>query len=499
MQKILVIDSRGFIKANLKMQIIIEEMESLYDVTVIAPEDNESLKEELHGKYFDYALVEHDMFNEICTPKNFNGIKIYGYASDTKNLQNYDRYKIPYLGIAKKAEELLQIMERIREGKVPEAATLEEQSKSAAAPVTEEQEDEEVIMDSDEALQAMQQKKKPPVPVPVPVPTPTVSIPTPAAQPAPSKPEKRPETVKEFQVGFSEDDYPMPAPNKQERKTRVISVYSAKGGVGKTTISTNLALFLSMMDHGRGKYKVCLVDYNIESGDVRTILGFKGEKLVDMGIWAEEIGQQLQSHANPDDIVFTKEQIHRYLEHYHDKTGLYVLLAPQLHENAQYIEANQIKVMLDNIVRNGDFDFVICDTADNTSDGSYYALQASDMVFLVCTQDVTTAIRNNSVMLSLKHAGMDMEKFRIIINNVTSRKKSGVSVPEVEKYFEGYECVGRIHENPGVLHANNYASPLVLKPKNKFTEDMRNVVLYVLKSNETPKEEKKKRLFSRKK
>ena len=241
------------------------------------------------------------------------------------------------------------------------------------------------------------------------------------------------------------------------------------------------------------------MDYNIESGDVRTILGFKGEKLVDMGIWAEDIHQQLLHHANPNDITFTRDQIFRYLEPYHDKTGLYVLLAPQLHENAQFIEANEIKVMLDNIIKFGGFDFVICDTADNTSDSSYCALEASDTVCLVCTQDVTTATRNDSVLRSLKHTGMDMTKFRIIINNVTTKRKAGVSVGEIESYFEGYECIGRIHENSAVLHANNYASPLVLKPNNPFTEDLRNVVLYLLGNKGTDQAPKKKRgLFMRK-
>lgn len=525
MNKILVVDKRRMINDGLKMQIMIEDVEDLYDVTVCSPESTEDLKRSIQGKYFDFVLVEHDMLGEICTPKHFNGVKIYGYASEKKELDNFDHYKMPYLGLAHKAEDLLQIIERICQGKAVNVVDTdkntptEKNNKPNTRQVIKDidDEEEEEIVDPSEAFKRAKQPAKEDVAPEKPAAyprsadssarqeeikdqTPTRKNSKPSAQ-VPSRPAERrsEEKVKEFQLtSYNEYEERPHEMHEPERKTRVVSVYSAKGGVGKSTLSANIALYLSMMDHGRGKYKVCLVDYNIESGDVRTILGFKGEKLVDMGIWAEDIHEQLLRHANPDDITFTREQIYRYLEPYHDKTGLYVLLAPQLHENAQFIEANEIRVMLDNIIKYGDFDFVICDTADNTSDSSYCALEASDTVFLVCTQDVTTATRNDSVLRSLKHTGMDMTKFRIIINNVTSKHKAGVSVSEIESYFDGYECVGRIHENSAVLHANNYASPLVLKPKNSFTEDLRNVVLYLLKNKGTDKKPTKKGLFSRK-
>lgn len=526
MNKILVVDKRRMINDSLKMQIMIEDVEDLYDITVCSPENTDDLKRGIQGKYFDFVLVEHDMLGEICTPKNFNGVKIYGYASEKKVLDNFDRFKMPYLGIAHKAEDLLQIIERVCQGKAVNVMDTEKKNppeikdnKPGMQQIikdTDDEEEEEVVVDPSEAFKRAKQPAKEDIPPVRPAPPrKTEDAPqfTESKEPHQEEMSGRPpvrtpgraperrseEKVKEFHLSsyneYEEHPHEMHEP---EIKTRVVSVYSAKGGVGKSTLSANIALYLSMMDHGRGKYKVCLVDYNIESGDVRTILGFKGEKLVDMGIWAEDIHEQLLRHANPDDITFTREQIYRYLEPYHDKTGLYVLLAPQLHENAQFIEANEIRVMLNNIIKYGDFDFVICDTADNTSDSSYCALEASDTVFLVCTQDVTTATRNDSVLRSLKHTGMDMTKFRIIINNVTSKHKAGVSVSEIESYFDGYECVGRIHENSAVLHANNYASPLVLKPKNSFTEDLRNVVLYLLKNKGTDKKPVKKGLFSRK-
>lgn len=510
MKKVLIVDGRRMIGDSVKMQIVIEELENEFDVTACAPENAEELKRIIQGKYFDFVLVEHDMLGTVCNPKTFGSTKVYGYVSDKKVLDNFDRFKLPYLGMAKTSEDLLLIMQRINEGK----ATVQESHPVVSAnPATVQQvmedddEEEEVTMNPADALKSVQSQPVPQVTFAAPAAEPEVPSPQQQAEVSPPRPAVRPtrpaersnEQVKEFRMGaYSEYEEKPHEFHEPETKTRVISVYSAKGGVGKSTLSTNIALYLSMMDHGRDKYKVCLVDYNIESGDVRTILGFKGEKLVDMGIWAEDIHQQLLHHANPDDITFTREQIFRYLEPYHDKTGLYVLLAPQLHENAQFIEANEIKVMLDNIIKFGGFDFVICDTADNTSDSSYCALEASDTVCLVCTQDVTTATRNDSVLRSLKHTGMDMTKFRIIINNVTTKRKAGVSVGEIESYFDGYECIGRIHENSAVLHANNYASPLVLKPNNPFTEDLRNVVLYLLGNKGTDQAPKKKKgLFSR--
>ena len=147
MQRILIVDGRRMIGDSIKMQIMIEEDEDLYDVTSCAPENTDELKASIQGKYFDFVLVEHDMLTDVCTPKHFAGVKVYGYASEKKNLDNFDRYKLPYMGIANRSEELLQIIERISQGKVPSATSspaAKEEKPAKATIVSPDEEEEEV-------------------------------------------------------------------------------------------------------------------------------------------------------------------------------------------------------------------------------------------------------------------------------------------------------------------------------------------------------------------
>lgn len=84
---------------------------------------------------------------------------------------------------------------------------------------------------------------------------------------------------------------------------RVITVYSAKGGVGKTTISCELATFLALTNHGRGRFKVCIADFNIDFGDVLNTLSFDATRSC-MTYWAADIQSRLDSGERPEEIQY---------------------------------------------------------------------------------------------------------------------------------------------------------------------------------------------------
>lgn len=278
----------------------------------------------------------------------------------------------------------------------------------------------------------------------------------------------------------------------KKHETSIITVYAAKGGVGKTSISTELAVCLALTSNGRRKFRVCICDYNIDFGDVATTLELD-DSGPNMSYWASEIREMIERGQNPDEITFTKHQMEDYYLQQMKDTGLYALCAPLTHEDSMSVSPDELSVMLRNLKENGDFDFIICDTGNNTRDSSIIAIDMSDYVLLVATQDVTTANCNASVIRTLSDAGFDTDKIRLIVNNAMSSRETGISVQEVEETFP-YKCICRIKHTPDIIRANNLSRPLVYKPKHEYTKQIQRIVRFVT-AGEIPEEPKKKGFF----
>lgn len=128
------------------------------------------------------------------------------------------------------------------------------------------------------------------------------------------------------------------------------------------------------------------------------------------------------------------------------------------------------------------------------------AIEMSDYILLIATQDVTTANCNSSVLRVLGDAGFDTNKVRLIVNNVMSSRETGISVQEVEETFP-YPCVCRIKRTPDIIRANNIGRPLVYKPKHEYTKQIQKIVRFVTSNHiDAENQEKPRRgLFGRKK
>lgn len=193
------------------------------------------------------------------------------------------------------------------------------------------------------------------------------------------------------------------------------------------------------------------------------------------------------------DLEVTKEEI----------PELYALLAPTSNEDSMDISGEELEIMLNNIVENGGFDFVICDTGNNTRDSSYMTLLKADQVFLVLTQNFNTANCNNSLLKMLDALHFDMNKIGLIINKVQSKKSVGLGTDELEETFinpltnKPYPCIALIKDTNDIRRASNNGEPLVYSPNNDFTKSIGKIVSQIVDEEHALEQPEKKGLFAR--
>lgn len=287
------------------------------------------------------------------------------------------------------------------------------------------------------------------------------------------------------------------------KNAKCITVYSAKGGVGKTTISSELASFLALTSHGRGKYRVCIADFNIDFGDVMTTLEFDQHGAT-MTSWADDIRSRIERGEVPEDITYSRSEIEVWLQR-KNETGLYALLAPTNNADSMNIKEDELRVMVDNLIKNGDFDFVICDTGNNTRDSSWISLEKADIVMMIVTQDVTTANCNNSFLQTAERLGFDMDKIKIVINMVRPTRTVGVAPEELETAFVSkntlrpyrFETLAKIKQSDDVIKSNNKGEPLIYVSNHDFTRSIGEVVKKITGQERVLAAPQKESLFER--
>ncbi len=200
--------------------------------------------------------------------------------------------------------------------------------------------------------------------------------------------------------------------NKPKKsKCRVITIYSNKGGVGKTSVAVNLAFELAKIT----KENVALIDLNFRLGDVTTFLDLKP---------SFNISYMLQnlSKVNEDFLLST-------LEKYKD-TSLYVLADPPNFNREVNILSKNIAGLF-NVLRNT-FSYVVIDTAGGFEKNALTALENSDLILLASNVNLP-ALRNSQRCIEyFEKIGIEKEKVQILINRYMENDEiNAVDVEEV--------------------------------------------------------------------
>jgi len=188
---------------------------------------------------------------------------------------------------------------------------------------------------------------------------------------------------------------------------RVISVVSPKGGVGKTTVATNLAVGLARV----APRATVLVDLDIQFGDVASGLNLDPEY---------HLPSVVHGPASRDSMVLkTFLTLH--------ETGLYVVCAPESPAAADNVTAADVGRLLRTLA--AEFSYVVVDTAPGLSEHTLAAMDESSDLVLLTSMDVPGLRGLRKELDAISALGMHSNR-AIVLNFCTARV--GLSTSDME-------------------------------------------------------------------
>jgi Flp pilus assembly CpaE family ATPase len=230
------------------------------------------------------------------------------------------------------------------------------------------------------------------------------------------------------------------------QRAMVIAVFNPKGGVGKTTLATNLA---SALQTRRGQ-NVMLIDADTVTGHVATSLGIDGVRTL-ADNWLD------QAEGGPFETIADIASAH--------SSGLRVVSLTSSPLNTEILEPARVADAINNARRG--FDFVVVDLHPSYSDLNRAIFEISDRILVPVTPDVP-AIRAAVQLTDYADEAGVRDRLALVIN----RANSGVTVADMERTV-GMPSLALIRSG-GLLFvraANEGRTVIEMFPKERITED----------------------------
>jgi pilus assembly protein CpaE len=202
---------------------------------------------------------------------------------------------------------------------------------------------------------------------------------------------------------------PVAAAPSARDQSRVITFFSPKGGVGRTTIATNLAVAL----HQSTQKPVVLVDGSLPFGDIAVILNMSPK--------AKTIADLVGSFDNMDSDVLESVLVPH-------STGIKVMLAPPTPESAELITGANMKHVIE-LLRER-YTYIVVDTWPSFQEQVITMLDAADVILTLMTLEITS-LKNVRVFMEIaEKLGYDDEKLQLVANRNDS--SGGIKASDVE-------------------------------------------------------------------
>lgn len=253
------------------------------------------------------------------------------------------------------------------------------------------------------------------------------------------------------------------APAKPPGQGKLITVFSTKGGTGKTTIATNLAVALA----AKTGLETGIVDADLQFGDVALLLNLMPRVTI--------------ADLVRDDAQLDKQSLDSYLVHFNHSVK--VLAAPLRPEQAEMITTRHLSAIL-NIMR-ANFAYTVIDTASVFSEAMMTVLAASDMILVVAALDLPT-IKNVKLCLEmLESLGYGEDKIKVVLNKTAA--DSGMEISEVEESLSYTFAAAVPGDDQVVVSSVNRGVPFVSShPETPVARGIDDLVCLVTGGREQP-------------
>jgi pilus assembly protein CpaE len=257
-----------------------------------------------------------------------------------------------------------------------------------------------------------------------------------------------------------------------KRRGRVLTVFSPKGGTGKSVTATNLAAALAKYERKR----TLLVDLDLQFGDAAIMLGLEPEKTIyDLVVAPGELDS---------------EKLASYIAKH--PSGLDVLPAPLRPEDAELVTEAKIGPLLE-VVR-GSYDAIVIDTSPFFHGPMLATLDRTDDLLLVCTLDVPTVKNVRLSLQTLDLLSFPAERVNVVLNRASSNV--GMKRKEVEGALD-FTIRFEMPNDPAVPLGVNRGNPVVLVDGGtEYTKASRAMARGLLTQGHAPKGERRKWLPS---
>jgi pilus assembly protein CpaE len=253
---------------------------------------------------------------------------------------------------------------------------------------------------------------------------------------------------------------------------RVITVFSPKGGTGKTVTATNLATSFAKF----GGKRTLLLDLDLQFGDAAIMLGIEPEKTI----------QDLVTAPGELDT----EKLAGYITRH--SSGLDVLPAPIRPEDAELVTEAKLARLME--VAKESYDLIVVDTSPFFHGPMLATLDQTDDLLLVCGLDVPTIKNVRLSLQTLQLLSFPPERVRVVLNRANSNV--GMKKGEVEAALET-KIRFEVPSDRAVPLAVNRSNPAVLSdPKSDFGRAMREMAKTLLPA-QAAKNGKSRRFLSR--